>query len=434
MRLYELFIGFRYLKSKKSERFISFNTALSVVIIFIGVFTLIVVISVMNGFQSQIKDKILDVDSHITITSYATKKGASGITNYRDISKKILAVPGVISAEPYLQGQGILRHHGDITPVIIRGIGDSKAIPVDVRKFITDGAKSFSSEPEVFIGVEMAMNNLIDIGNYIDLMVLKGSLSVSEGMMPGVGRFRVKGYFKTGYYEFDTHMIIMSLPESQSFFGIGDRVWGIGVKIKDIYAMRRTADYIQALLGFSYNCLTAEQRNANLFYALRLEKLIMTIILFLVIIAAGFTIMGTMVMVVMEKRKAVGILKSMGARPQSIMSIFILEGFLIGITGTVFGVVLGLATAFNLKAIIASIESVVNGAGSRIYALFHFGPWFDISLIPSNVYYVEGIPTQVTPEFVVFISVIAVFLATVSAVFPAWSASRLKPVETIRYE
>jgi lipoprotein-releasing system permease protein len=162
--------------------------------------------------------------------------------------------------------------------------------------------------------------------------------------------------------------------------------------------------------------------------------MIMTIILFLVIIAAGFTIMGTMVMVVMEKRKAVGILKSMGARPQSIMSIFILEGFLIGITGTVLGVVLGLAAALNLKAIISSIEFVVNGAGSRIYTLLHLGSWFDISLVPSNVYYVEGIPTQVTPEFVVFISVIAVFLATVSAVFPAWSASRLKPVETIRYE
>jgi lipoprotein-releasing system permease protein len=439
MRLYELFIGFRYLKSKKSQRFISFNTVLSVVMVFLGVFTLIIVISVMNGFQSQIKDKILDVDSHVTVSSYQTKTSATGIKNYRELSRKLSAVPGVVSAEPYLMGQGILKSRNDITPVFVRGIGSPEGIPSDVKKFITEGKKEFGNEPEVFIGAEMAMNNLIDIGSYVEIIVPRGGFEIKEGMTPGMGRFRVKGYFKTGYYEYDTRMIIMSLPQSQRLFDSGDIAWGVGVKIKDVYKMDDIARKFTRLLGFTYDIKTAEERNANLFYALRLEKLVMTIILFLVIVSAGFTIMGTMVMVVMEKRKAVGVLKSMGAKAESIMSIFVLEGFLIGVVGTVCGVVLGLATAINLKSIIGGIETVVNAMGKAyVFVVNHVAGgsivWFDVSIIPSNVYYVEGIPTQISPDFVVMVSVIAVFLATVSAIFPAWSASRLKPVETIRYE
>jgi lipoprotein-releasing system permease protein len=162
--------------------------------------------------------------------------------------------------------------------------------------------------------------------------------------------------------------------------------------------------------------------------------MIMTIILFLVVVAAGFTIMGTMVMVVMEKRKAVGILKSMGAKRGSIMSIFIMEGFLIGVTGTLLGVIFGLAASLNLKSIVDNIEHKINAVGTLAYKLLHLGEWMDINLVPTNVYYIDGIPTHISPEFVVFVSVLAVFIATVSAVFPAWSASRLKPVETIRYE
>ncbi|HEY1405050.1 MAG TPA: ABC transporter permease [Spirochaetota bacterium] len=445
MSLYELFISFRYLKSKKSERFISFNTVLSVLIIFLGVFTLIVVISVMNGFQSQIKDKILDVDAHITVTGFYGSKGPQGITDYQKLTKTILSNPEVVSAVPYFQGQGLLRYRGDILPVFVRGEGDTNGIPNDVKKFITEAVdpkrspalesdKTFSNEPEVFIGSEMAISNMISIGDYVEIIVPKGSFKVSEGMTPGIGRFKVKGFFKTGYYDFDTRMVVMSLPQSQKLFETGDRVWGIGVKIRDIYAMNRVSNRIQGMIGFSYQSITAEQRNQNLFYALRLEKLIMMIILFLVVVAAGFTIMGTMVMVVMEKRKAIGVLKSMGAKRESIMSIFIFEGFLIGVTGTLLGVIFGLATSLNLKGIISFAENLINGVGAFIFKTLIHGSWEYVRLIPDKVYYIDGIPTQIQPEFVVFISVLAVFIATVSAVFPAWSASRLKPVETIRYE
>jgi lipoprotein-releasing system permease protein len=350
----------------------------------------------------------------------------------------------VTSVVPYFQGQGLLRFNGDIIPVFVRGTGDTVSIPADVKKYITESVrpnlpareqdKSFTKDPEVFLGSEMGFNYLIKIGDYVELIVPKGGFNAAEGMEPGIGRFKVKGFVKTGFYDFDTRMVLMSLPQSQKLFESGDRVWGIGVKIRDIYGMDLVSSRIQSKIGFDYRCDTAEQRNQNLFYALRLEKMIMTVILFLVVVAAGFTIMGTMVMVVMEKRKAVGILKSMGAQRGSIMSIFIMEGFLIGVTGTLLGVIFGLATSLNLKSIVDTVEHAINRTGTAVYHLFHLGQWLDISLVPTNVYYIDGIPTQISPEFVVFVSVLAVFIATISAVFPAWSASRLKPVETIRYE
>jgi lipoprotein-releasing system permease protein len=450
MSLYELFVGFRYLKSKKNQGIISFNTFLSIFIVFLGVFTLIVVLSVMNGFQSAIKDKILDVDAHITVTKAFSPSGDTGIGNYRSLIKKIRGIDGVRSAEPYIMTQGLFRFGSNISPVIIRGVGAEGVIPADVAKFIVRTREhfypkgrphlskkiilDFFNTRSVFIGEEMASNYNIFIGDYIELIVPKGMLTIRTGVTPGLAKFRVIGFFKTQYYDYDTKLIIMSLPESQRLFEVGDVVSGIGVKIHDIFHMNRVASRIKSALGFEYLTLTAEQKNRNLFYALELEKLIIIIIQSLIILSAGFTIMGTLVMVVMEKRKSVGILKSMGAKPNSIMIIFILEGFLIGLIGSFTGVVCGIAASLNLDSIIHWIEGAINTSMGWVYALFKLGVFEKISLVPSQVYYIEGIPTQIQAEMVVLIAVFAVFLSTMAAVFPAWNASRQRPVETIRYE
>ena len=450
MSLYELLIGFRYLKSKKSQGIVSSNTLLSIIIVFLGVFILIVVLSVMNGFQAAIKDKILDVDSHITVqNSYGPDEGL-GIRNYAALVKKIMKVDGVRAADPYIMSQGLFRFGSSILPVMIRAMGSDGKIPGDVEKFIIKDESSFVRHGRrhlsdrivrdffgtrsVFIGQEMASNYNILIGDYIELIVPKGTLSVRTGVTPGMEQFRVIGFFKTEYYDFDTKLVIMALPQGQRLFEVGDAVSAIGIKIRDVYRMNAVAEEINATLGYRFTTMTAEEKNRNLFYALKLEKLIMMIILFLVIISAGFTIMGTLVMVVMEKRKAVGILKSMGAKPNSIMVIFVLEGFFIGIIGSFLGVVCGIAAALNLDAIIRRIESVINWVMEGVYGLFNIGIFTRISLVPSHVYYIEGIPTEVNTELVVFIAIMAVFLCTVAAILPAWSASRLQPVETIRYE
>ena len=434
MRLYELFIGFRYLKAKKSQMFISFNTLLSILIVFFGVFTLIIVISVMNGFQIQIKDKILDVDSHIAVVSIYNIDGIEGITNYNTLKERIKLIKGVSTVNPYIQGQGLLRFRKNISPVVIRGMGNKSYLPLDMKKFISEGEKDFKGLNNVYIGSEMAFNYNIRIGDRIELIVPKGRLTATTGVTPGKGSFKVIGFFKTGYYEFDTSLIIMSLPAAQRLYEIGDIVQGLGVKIDDLFRMDYLASKIQSVIGFKYQTLTAEQRNQNFFYALKLEKLIMTIILFLIIISAGFTIMGTLVMVVMEKRKSIGILKSMGAKPISIMIIFVLEGFFIGVIGSLLGVIFGLAASLNLESIVRSIERAINSGMSFIYSFFNLGMFYHISLVPKNVYYIDTFPTEIKPEFVVSVAILAVFLSTVAAIFPAWHAARLRPAETIRYE
>lgn len=434
MRLFELFIGFRYLKSKKSQGFISFNTFLSVLIVSLGVFILILVISVMNGFQGQIKDKILDVDSHIVVSNLASEIDGVAIKDYRELSDAIRGTEHVVSVSPYLQGQGLFRFKRNVGPVMIRGIGSKENIPSDIKKFITLNRGDFCQKKGIYIGEEMAFNYGVKVGNQMEIIVPQGRLTAVEGVTPGIRKYTVLGFFKTGYYDFDTKLIMMSLTDAQDLFSVGDVAYAVGIKIDDIYKMDRMASIIQSTVGFQYITMTAEQRNHNLFYALRLEKLIMTIILFLVIISAGFTIMGTIVMVVMEKRKAIGVLKSMGTKPRSIMIIFVLEGFLIGLTGSIIGVIFGLAASLNLETIILWVEDSINGLMTWIYHIFNLGDFYRITLKPTSVYYIDTIPTEIVPEFVVFIAAAAIFLATIAAIFPSWQASRQKPVETIRYE
>ena len=434
-RLYEFFIGFRYLKAKKAQGFISFNTFLSILIVWIGVFIIILVISVMNGFQAQIKDKILDFDSHITVNNVYGSANGNAIRNYASLSDKISKVDGITSVSPFIQGQALFRFRTRINYVMIRGIGSKDNIPQDVVKFITRGAESFTLEKGIYIGEELGAIHNINVGQWIEIIVPKGQLQAQEGMTPGLGRFKVLGFFKTGYYDFDTKLVVMSLPDAQQLYEVGNVAWGIGVKVQDVYRdLNKISNAIQANVGFNYITVTAEEKNQNLFYALKLEKLIMMIILFLVIVSAGFTIMGTIVMVVMEKRKSIGILKSMGAKPQSIMSIFVLQGFLIGAIGTLIGVITGLAASLNLEAIILSVEGFINGIMSSIYDIFNLGIHTEIRLVPQNIYYIDTIPTEISSDFIVFIAIAAVFLSTVAAIFPAWHASRQNPVETIRYE
>ncbi|MCL1864414.1 MAG: FtsX-like permease family protein [Spirochaetes bacterium] len=434
MKFFELFIGIRYLKSKKSQGFISFNTLLSIFIVFIGVYILIVVLSVMNGFQGQIKDKILDVNSHISVSTLSTGMMDDAFKEYREVSDKIRKLNHVTSVNAYIQGQGLFRFKRNLGPVVIRGIGSKDNIPQDIVRFITENKAGFCYEKGIYIGKEMGARYGIEKGNVIELVVPQGRITAITGIMPGIERYKVLGFFKTGYYEFDTKLILMSLPDAQRLYSLGDVAYEIGVKIDDIYKMNRISLDIQKTIGYEYITRTAEENNYNLFYALQLEKLIMTVILFLVIVSAGFTIMGTIVMVVMEKRRAIGILKSMGAKPGSIMSIFVLEGFFIGVIGTFLGVMLGLATSLNFEAIITWIENTINFVMAYIYQLFELGEFYRISIVPSNVYYIDTIPTEVNPEFVAFIAAAAIFLSIFAAIFPAWQASRQRPVETIRYE
>ncbi len=432
MNLYELFIGIRYLKAKKSKGVISFNTVLSISIVVIGVFFLIIVISIFNGFQKTIKDKIFDMNFHISVTNYFFDND-KGIKDYKRLKKRIESVKGIISAEPYIEGPAVFRFRRDNSFVAVRGMGFERSLPDVFLKFIVKGEKKFTNADEVYIGYEMASNRNINIGDKIDLIVPKGKLSVTSNFQGGQGTFKVIGFFKTGYYEFDKGLVLMSVVAAQELYDIGDTVSGIGVKVSNIYNMDYTARLIQMTVG-DFQTRTIEEENQNRFNALKLQKLGQIIILFLVIVSALVTILGTVIIVVSEKRQAIGILKSMGAKARSIMTVFILEGFLIGLAGSVIGVILGLITSLNLETIIGWIQRIINGFMQFVYTIAGLGPFEPVSILPKDIYYMDSIPTEISPEFVVTITILTIFLSTIAAVFPAWHASRLQPVETIRYE
>lgn len=433
-RLYELLIGFRYLRSRKNQAFISLNTLLSVLIVFIGVFMLVVVISVMNGFQAQIRDRILDISPHIEVKSIYRSGRSAGFRDYNKLVSTIKQVEGVKNAYPSIHGQALLRFKGEINPVMIEGLGRKGDIPPSVSGFFVSGGDDFAVKKGVYVGEEMSLLEGIKKGDRLEIIVPRGSFKVKTGAMPGIGVYTVLGFFKTGYYPYDTRMMILSLKDAQELYGIGDRARSLSVKVNNVLDMDRVASRVQERTGFEFITETAESKNRNLFQALRLEKMIMTVILSLVIASASLTIMGTMVMVVMEKRKAVGILKAMGATPGSIMVIFTLEGFLIGVVGAFLGSVFGIVTSLNLESIILTIEKGVNRLLALVYDLFNLGPFSPVSVVPDRIYYIDTIPAVVKPEFVTFVAVLAVFLATMAALFPAWHASRLRAVETIRYE
>lgn len=443
MRL-ELSIGLRYLRPKKKKGFLSFNFFLSTFIVALGVFILIVVISVMGGFQKQIKDTLLQADAHILIRSKPKQGRVHPIKEYREIAEKIRKHPKVQSALPFIKGDGLLRKDGFIKPVQIRGVPidpKTRSVPDDMKTIMIDYFGDKLKLPSrmvlpkgnsLLVGYELKNEFTMDTGSKIELIVPKGDISARIGLNPVIETFRVKGFFKTGYYTYDSSLVYLSMRQAGRLYGIGDKAYGIAVKIDNIFNSKQVRDEIIEEIGLDYMGFTIEDLNENLFTALQLEKGVMSILLFLIIVAAAFNITGTLIWVVMDKRKAIGILKAMGASSWSIMMIFIFEGFFIGIIGTFFGVILGTITADNVEKIIGFAERNINIVMSYIYKSLDMY-WSSITIIPP-IYYVDGFPSTVEPNFVIWISIVTVFITTMAGLMPAWQAAKLHPVETMRYE
>lgn len=440
---FELFMSLRYLKSKKRRGMISFNFLLSAFIVFLGVFILIVVISVMGGFQKQIKDTLLRADSHILIRSKPFNNTIKPIKEYRYLRKKIKQNPKVISAIPFIKGDGLIRRSGFIKPIQIRGVpvDKNRLPPEEVQKIMVDyfgekiKLKSRMTIPKgdyALVGYELKNEFNLDYGTKVELIVPQGDLSARVGLNPVIKSFKVKGFFKTGYYSYDSSLVYTSLAVAGRFYGLGDRVYGIGIKIEDLFESKIIRDEIIEDIGKDYSGYTIDELNENLFTALQLEKGVMSILLFLIVIAAAFNITSTLIWVVMDKRRAIGILKSMGATSGSILSIFLFEGFFIGLIGTFLGTVLGSITAMNIEKIIGFVERSINSSMGLFYEQLGM-LWNKLTIIPP-IYYVEGFPSEVEPSFIAWVAFMTILLTTLGGLVPAWQAAKLHPVETIRYE
>jgi lipoprotein-releasing system permease protein len=270
--------------------------------------------------------------------------------------------------------------------------------------------------PGIILGVELAKHLSVSVNETIQVISPLGTIT-PMGMMPKMKRFRIKGIFYSGMYEFDNTMAYVSIESAQKFFSMGDHVTGIEIKTDNIYKVKEIGGEIRREMGLSYWTKDWMEMNRNLFSALRLEKIAMFIILILIVLVAAFNIISTLIMVVMEKNKDVAVLKSMGAPPRSILKIFIIEGGVIGVVGTILGTILGLGAAFNLERITGFVENL-----------------FGFKILSSDVYYIDKLPSQVNPIDVVLIVVTAILISLLATLYPSWRASRLDPAEALRYE
>ncbi len=417
---YELFIGLRYLKAKRKQFFISIITIISIAGVFLGVMALIIVLAVMNGFETDIKEKILGTYSHVILLKY----GDEGISQYSALIEQVKGYKRVVSASPFIYNQVMLTSKTNVSGVVIRGIYPDSAVEVtNIGRALKEGSLSDlkpqggnETIPGIIIGRELARHLGAFLNDPITVISPMGTIT-PMGMVPRMKQFKVVGIFNVGMYEYDSSLAYISLKEAQRFFDMGEAVTGIEIKVDDLYKAKEVARVIQRNLGFPYWTKDWMEMNKNLFSALRLEKVIMFIILFLIVFVAAFNIVGTLIMVVMEKNKDIAILKSMGATSRSIMKIFIIEGLIIGAVGTILGALSGLLAAINMETIAGYVERVLG-----------------FEVFPRDVYYLDRFPSEVNPVDVVIIVIVALMLCFLATLYPSWKASKLDPAEALRYE
>jgi lipoprotein-releasing system permease protein len=408
---FEYFIGSRYLRAKHKETFISLITLLSVAGVTVGVMALIVVIAVMSGFESDLKQRILGVESHIVLMRHG-----GSLSGYQSITKHIKEIDGVEAATPFIYSQIMLRSSTGVAGAVLRGIDPESA--GDVIKILKNSIlqhlekmnhqkTSKALAPGIILGKELAGNLGVVKGDTVYLISTRGMMS-PIGYLPSMKRFEVAGLFESGMYEYDGSLAYIDLKDAQKMLHMKDSVTGIEVRVKDIYDAGNIAKRIVSKFGFPFWARDWMQMNHNLFSALKLEKTVMFIILALIILVAAFNIASTLIMMVMGKTKDIAILKAMGAMDSSIRKIFIFKGMIIGLVGTTLGVCLG----FTLCKLLEK------------YKFIH---------LPGDVYYISTLPVRLEALDVITIASAAMIICFFATLYPAIQASKLNPIEAIRY-
>ncbi|MBN1365592.1 MAG: lipoprotein-releasing ABC transporter permease subunit [Syntrophaceae bacterium] len=425
---YELFISRRYLKAKRKQMFVSVITFISVFGIFLGVAALIIVLAVMNGFEDDLRTKILGIKAHVEVTTDMT----GPMKNYQQVREKITGIKGVVASTPFIYTQAMIRNGNGVTGIVIRALDTQSAFKVinlgkireghlnylnKIPQEISLNYKNDGAPPEgIIIGKEMARNMGIFLYDTVTI-ISPVSIPTPMGMVPLMGKFVVVGIFESGFYEYDSTLAYLSLESCQKFLRAGDTVTGIDIKVDDIYKADVIARKIQSKLGFPFWTQNWMQMNKNLFSALKLEKRVMFIILSLIVLVAAFNIISALIMIVMEKNKDIAILKSMGATSLSVMKIFIYQGMIIGVIGTILGCIAGIAVALNIQQVSLFVENI-----------FHF------KFLPGDVYYLSELPSKVNYGDILIIVAGTLLICFLSTIYPSFRASQIDPAEALRYE
>jgi lipoprotein-releasing system permease protein len=410
----ELFIGLRYLRAKKRNHFISFISSISIFGIALAIILLITVLSVMNGFQQELRDRILVMTSHVTVSA-----ATGGLRDWQVVSEKLKEDTEITGSAPYVRGEVMLSHSGNVHAALIRGVSPEHEPAVSaVADKMKDGALVDLKPGEfgIILGHELARSLGAWPGDRIT--VVSPQLNVSPaGVMPRLKRFTLVGTFEVGMHEFDSGLALMHIEDAAKLMRMKGEVSGVRLRIDKLFDARRKQYEITQKLGAGYYVSDWTRRHANFFRAVQMEKTVMFVILSLIIAVAAFNIVSTLVMVVTDKESDIAILRTLGLSPTSIMQVFMVQGTVIGLLGTFIGMVGGIALANNVESIVQFIERQ-----------------FDTHFLDPSIYYISVLPSQVLWMDVLLVCGVSFGVSMLATLYPAFRASKTHPVEALRYE
>jgi lipoprotein-releasing system permease protein len=412
---YELFIGLRYTRAKKRNHFISFISLISLMGITLGMTALITVMSVMNGFQKEVRARILGVASHVQIGSYQ-----GNVRYWQQIADEAIQHPAVEAAAPFVSAQGMVSHNQVVQGILVRGILPAMEDKVaDFSKTMVSGKLDdlVPGEFGIIIGMELARAMGTFVGEKIVLMAPQGQVTPA-GILPRLKQFTVVGIFEVGHFEYDSGLVLIHMFDAQKLYRMeNDDVSGVRLKLTDLFLAPKVVQELPAMLSIDSYISDWTKQHANYFRAIQIEKRMLSLILALIIAVAAFNIVSTLVMAVTDKESDIAILRTLGASPRSIMKIFIVQGTFIGVFGTVLGVAGGMLLAYNVGEVVAFIESL-----------------FNVQFLSREIYYISKIPTDPQMADITTVAVTSFVLSLLATIYPSYRASKVNPAEALRYE
>ncbi len=414
---FELLIGLRYTRAgrrgRRKDGFMSFISTISVSSIALGVMALIIVLSVMNGFQKEVRDRMLSVLSHVEVVHIT-----GSIPDWKALSETILTEKHTVACAPYVAGQGLLNRRGNLRGIALRGIDPTYEPQVsDVAKTLGESTLSALKAGDfgVILGRDLARLLRVNVGDKVTLIVAKGN-TTPAGFVPRMKQMTVKGLFQSGHYEFDSTLVFTHIDDAAALFRTGGPT-GIRVKLDDINLAPTVTQHLLMKLPADYYATDWTRQNRTWFAAVQVEKRMMAVILFLIVLVGSFGLVSTLVMTVTEKQSDIAILRTLGASPQSIMTIFVIQGCIVGLIGVLLGTGLGLAISCNLDVIVPAIEHL-----------------FGVEFLPREIYFISQMPSDPRASDIVPIAVVSFLASLLATPYPSWRAARTHPAQALRHE